>query len=156
MNNASCELLDMLAHWHGGDNPSTDYRLALDYFGIKPEKIYQYRRGQHMLGDERIVSICEDIWPGDDARKIYWLARVHADREQNVRIRKLWERIAQTAAAVLLVVVFSGFSGVGVEHATAAEPAIAKQTDYLLCALLLILLRLLDALRPWFAGLRFP
>lgn len=100
---ATIELLDLLAAWHGGESPSSDYRLAKSYFEIAPQAVSRYRTGEKTFSDERVVEICESIWPGDDTAKARWLLRIHADREQNVQVRQVWERLASSVAAAVLV-----------------------------------------------------
>lgn len=101
---ATAELLDILATWHGDDGASSDYRLSKDYFRISHQKVSQWRTGKVQFGDDRIIQICEDIWPGDDTAKARWLLKIHADREQNERVKEVWARLAQSVAVAALVV----------------------------------------------------
>lgn len=100
---ATIELLDLLAAWHGGESPSSDNKLAREYFGTAQQVVSRYRAGHKTFSDERVVEICESIWPGDDTAKARWLLRIHADREQNVQVRQVWERLASSVAAAVLV-----------------------------------------------------
>lgn len=111
MSTATIELLDSLARWYGRDSIASDYRLAREYFRITASKVSRWRTGRETFGDDRVVQICEDIWPGNDAEKARWLLRIHADREQNVHVREVWERLAKSVAMVAIVAGLSGAPG---------------------------------------------
>lgn len=108
MKNSTTELLDCLARSIEEGSIVSDYRLAKEYFRLPPQRVSKWRTGQSSFADERIVQICEDLWPGDDAEKARWLALINADRAQNVQVREVWERLAKSVAAVVLAVAVGG------------------------------------------------
>lgn len=114
MKSSTIELLDSLAEWLEEGSIASDYRLAKDYFRITASKVSRWRTGRETFSDERVVQICEDIWPGDDAAKARWLLRVHADREQNEQVREVWERLARSVAVAVFAMGL-GVAGAPVE-----------------------------------------
>ena len=127
MANSTTELLDILA-LHVGDNPRrtvSDRYLALNYFNVTPQKISEYRTEKRCMMDERVIDICEEMWPGDDAQKAKWLLRIHADREQNVHVKAVWERLAKQVAAIVIALSM-GAGGLGFTPVEAAQKLITS------------------------------
>lgn len=129
--NATQELMALLAAHVGSDEaPASDYRLAKSYFNVSHQRVSHWRTGRHSFSDERVLEVCEALWPGDLSKAEYWLVRVTADRQQNVQVRKVWESIAKQVAAVVLALTAAGldvrahYQAVASSSHVSADPSI--------------------------------
>ena len=86
------------------DLPS-DGRLA-DYLGMHRQHISQYRTLNGTFGDELSLKVA-DLLEMDPA---YVMACMHAQREKNADVRKVWERIANMAVAASVVGFVAGLA----------------------------------------------
>lgn len=134
MKNATNRLLDELAeHFRRRNLTGSDYQIAKD-FGVSKQHISAWRRELGGIGDPRALEICELVWPGDESKQVYWLAELAADREQNERVKSVWQRVAESARAAALVVLV-GFVGLAAAPASEASARSFSSTDYVLCAI---------------------
>lgn len=91
---------DLLDVFKATISPESDYNVS-KVLGVTRQRVSQWRNGHNGMGDERAIELCEAVWPGDDAKKIEWLARLAADRAgDNDRVRHVWESMIARVAAI--------------------------------------------------------
>ena len=69
--------------------------------------ISNWRSGYAKPDDESIARMAEES--GEDP--VHWIGAIHLDFEKSDRLKKVWLRMAQAAAAVALMVTFGRLNG---------------------------------------------
>ncbi len=118
----SNKLLDALKTATGA---ATDNALARQVLKVDPTTLRAMR--ERGLSDARAVQIAT-ILELDPAQVLAW---VHAERAQDPQVRKIWEKLAKSLVASLIVV---GLWAISAPQKAAASIASRTGTCYTLCA----------------------
>ena len=101
---------------------------AAKVLGKSSTALTNWRTGYAKPDDASIALMCEQC--GEDGA--LWVAKLHAEFESDQRMKRVWLRLAQVAAAVTLAI------GLHPAHAEVAKPlysAVSNSSVYTLCAL---------------------
>lgn len=94
--------LELIAELKEKTGIESDYAIA-QLLGVTKNTISLYRNGKTYMGDELILKVA-DILESDPA---YIMACIHAEREKNQAVKKIWERFATLTAGLAALVILS-------------------------------------------------
>lgn len=128
-------------------NLSSDYAAA-KYLGITRAAMSSYKTGRSCLSDEVAVRVADELGIPEGIV----LADIHAEREHDPRIAKVWEQIAQQLKSVAVCCFLVVVSNMPMDKAQAAGKMHAQNNALQSIHYANLLRRLRKALKRLFSG----